>query len=156
MLGISWISNLHRAVSFSVLLQRHCSTPIVAHHKHRGQRWISEFRKFSKSKPRPKKIFAQAGHPNTIPIYLAFDDWFSVSYKKLDLDSTIEHSHFPGRWAWRNASGRGCIITLLGHELNQGGRKGGIKGCCSTPSFGVCPNGKPLAAPLLNLFNFSC
>ena len=31
----------------------------------------------------------------------------------------------------------------------QGGRKGGIKGCCSTPSFGVCPNGKPLAAPLL-------
>ena len=46
MLGISWISNLHRAVSFSVLLQRHCSTPIVAHHKHRGQRWIFEFRNF--------------------------------------------------------------------------------------------------------------
>ena len=45
MLGISWISNLHRAVSFSVL-QRHCSTPIVAHHKHRGQRWISVFRNF--------------------------------------------------------------------------------------------------------------
>ena len=61
MLGISWISNLHRAVSFSVLLQRHCLTPIVAHHKHRGQRWISEFRKFSKSKPRPKKIFALLG-----------------------------------------------------------------------------------------------
>ena len=43
-------------------LQRHCLTPIVAHHKHRGQRWIFEFRKFSKSKPRPKKIFALTGH----------------------------------------------------------------------------------------------
>ena len=54
-----WISNLHRAVSFSVLLQRHCSTPIVAHHKHRGQRWISELRKFSKSKVSPKKKIAR-------------------------------------------------------------------------------------------------
>ena len=74
MLGISWISNLHRAVSFSVLLQRHCLTPIVAHHKHRGQRWISEFRKFSKSKPRPKKIFAPPPGPILIekwgPLYL--------------------------------------------------------------------------------------
>ena len=61
MVGISWISNLHRAVSFSVLLQRHCSTPIVAHHKHRGQRWISEFRKFSKSKVSPKKKIAPPG-----------------------------------------------------------------------------------------------
>ena len=65
MLGISWISNLHRA---GVFLQRHCSTPIGAHHKHRGQRWISEFRKISKSKPRPKKIFARCGTAMIIPV----------------------------------------------------------------------------------------
>ena len=43
-----------------LLLQRNRLTPIVAHQEYRVQRWIFEFRKFSKSKPRPKKIFARS------------------------------------------------------------------------------------------------
>ena len=44
-----------------VLLQRRCSTPIVAHHKHRGQRWNSEFRKISSRNLVPKKYSPGSG-----------------------------------------------------------------------------------------------